>query len=126
MLRWAGHVARMPEERLPRKLLTGWVEHPRPHGRPEQTFGHALDKALKLRAKQIRKLHPLININININTDNTNNGNNPNPDNTYWHDLTDQLCRVRTLRRGLPASTKTWIDAAQDRVLWKQIVYQRF
>ena len=68
-----------------------------------------------------RKLHPL-----NINIDNTNNGNNPNPDNTYWHDLTDQLCRVRTLRRGLPASTKTWIDAAQDRVLWKQIVYQRF
>ena len=110
MLRWAGHVARMSMERLPRKLLTGWVEHPRPHGRPEQTFGHALNKALKLRAKQIRIRHP-------NNTDNNNH---------YWHNLADQLCRVKTLQRGFPASTKTWIDTAQDRELWRQIVNKQF
>ena len=46
--------------------------------------------------------------------------------NNYWYDIAEQLCRVRTLRRGLPASTKTWIDIAQDRELWRQIVYQRF
>ena len=126
MLRWAGHVARMPMERLPRKLLTGWVEHPRPHGRPEQTFGHALDKALKLRAKQIRDRHPNTNSNADDNFDNDNDIPDPNVTYNYWHDLADQHCRVRTLRRGLPASTKTWRDIAQDRELWRQIVNQQF
>ena len=46
MLRWAGHVARMGHERLPRRFLTSWVRHPRPHGRPQFTFGHTLNKTL--------------------------------------------------------------------------------
>jgi hypothetical protein len=37
LLRWAGHVARMPMDRMPRKLLTGWVEHARPAGCPQMT-----------------------------------------------------------------------------------------
>ncbi len=46
-LRWAGHVYRMDFERLPRKLLTSWVDHPRPRGRPSQFhFGHGLARDL--------------------------------------------------------------------------------
>ncbi len=47
LLRWAGHVARMPMDRMPRKLLTGWVEHARPVGCPQMTWGRTLNKALK-------------------------------------------------------------------------------
>jgi len=47
VLRWAGHVARMGPERIPRKFLTSWVRNPRPHGRPQFTFGHSVNKALK-------------------------------------------------------------------------------
>ena len=45
-LRWADHVARMGHERFPRKFLTSWVRHPRPHGRPQFTYGHSLNKTL--------------------------------------------------------------------------------
>ena len=45
-LRWAGHVYRMDFERLPRKLLTSWVDHPRPRGRPQFHFGHGLARDL--------------------------------------------------------------------------------
>jgi hypothetical protein len=37
----------MPMNRMPRKLLTGWVEHARPVGCPQMTWGRALNKALK-------------------------------------------------------------------------------
>ena len=47
ILRWAGHVARMPMTRIPRKLLTGWVANPRPLGRPYMAWGHTLKRALK-------------------------------------------------------------------------------
>jgi hypothetical protein len=47
ILRWAGHVARMPMTRAPRQLLTGWVAHPRPNGCPEMTWGRTSKKALK-------------------------------------------------------------------------------
>ncbi len=46
LLRWAGHVARMPMDRMPRELLTGWVEHARPIGCPKMTRGRTLNKAL--------------------------------------------------------------------------------
>ena len=41
------HLARMPMTRLPRQFLTSWVNHPRPHGRPQYTYGHSLTKSLK-------------------------------------------------------------------------------
>ena len=46
-LRWAGHIARMNMERLPRKFLTSWVRQARPHGRPQFTYGQSLNKTLK-------------------------------------------------------------------------------
>ena len=47
ILRWAGHVARMPMSRAPRQLLTGWVSHSRPIGCPQMTWGRTLKNALK-------------------------------------------------------------------------------
>ena len=46
-LRWAGHVARMEMDRLPRKMLSSWVNEKRPRGSPEMTYGRSLMKALK-------------------------------------------------------------------------------
>ena len=46
LLRWAGHVSRMPMSRVQRQLLTGWVAHSRPTGSPLMTFGRTLKKAL--------------------------------------------------------------------------------
>ena len=36
LLRWTGHVVRIPMDRMPRELLTGWVEHARPVGCPRE------------------------------------------------------------------------------------------
>ena len=47
ILRWAGHVARMPMSRALRQLLTGWVSHSRPIGCPQMTWGRTLENALK-------------------------------------------------------------------------------
>ena len=46
-LGWAGHVARMSHERLPRKFLSAWVPKSRPRGRPRMTWGHNLQRALR-------------------------------------------------------------------------------
>lgn len=46
-LQWAGHVLRMPFERLPRKMLTCWVASPRPRGCPQFTYVCGLYKALR-------------------------------------------------------------------------------
>ena len=47
ILRWAGHIARMPMSRAPRQLLTGWLSHSRPIGCPQMTWGRTLENALK-------------------------------------------------------------------------------
>ena len=47
-LRWAGHVARMPDHRLPKKLLFGELqEGKRSLGRPKKRFKHTLKASLK-------------------------------------------------------------------------------
>ncbi len=45
-MRWAGHVYRMDFERLPWKLLTSWVDHPRPRGRPKFHFRDGIARDL--------------------------------------------------------------------------------
>ena len=47
LLRWAGHVARMPLNRAPRMFLSGWVANSRPTGCPQMTWGRTLKKALQ-------------------------------------------------------------------------------
>jgi hypothetical protein len=47
LLRWAGHVAHMPINRMPRKLLAGWAEHAWPVGCPQMTWGRTINKAHK-------------------------------------------------------------------------------
>ena len=47
LLRWAGHIARMPLNRAPRMFLTGWVANSRPTGCPQMTWGRTLKKALQ-------------------------------------------------------------------------------
>ena len=45
-LRWLGHVRRMSEDRLPRRLLTSWVYHPRASGGQMMNYGRSVQKAL--------------------------------------------------------------------------------
>jgi hypothetical protein len=48
MLRWAGHIARMPQERIPRKFLTSWVaDATRPEGHPPTSWVSTLVAVLK-------------------------------------------------------------------------------
>jgi hypothetical protein len=47
LLRWAGHAARMPMDRMPRMRVTGWGEHARPVGCPQMTWGRTRNKALQ-------------------------------------------------------------------------------
>ena len=37
-LEWLGHLARMPEHRLPQKCLFGWLPQPRPRGGPRKRW----------------------------------------------------------------------------------------
>ena len=46
-LRWAGHVVRMGMNRLPRKMISSWINEKRPRGSPEMTYGRSMFKALK-------------------------------------------------------------------------------
>ena len=45
-LRWAGHMVRMPYDRLPRKLFFGWVEHARARG-SRLTYGRRIERLVK-------------------------------------------------------------------------------
>ena len=48
-LRWLGHTSRMDlDSRLPRRMLSSWVPHPRPPGAPSMTYGRSVGKALAL------------------------------------------------------------------------------
>ena len=44
---WAGHMARMPITRLPRKLLTSYIAKPRRLGAPPKTYGRTLRTCFK-------------------------------------------------------------------------------
>jgi exonuclease III len=46
-LQWLGHTYRMPETRLPRRMLTAWVPIARPNGRPQLTYSHSIMRDLK-------------------------------------------------------------------------------
>ena len=48
-LKWLGHVYRMPPTRLPRKLLLGWLDAPRPQGRPPMRWTDSVATALRAR-----------------------------------------------------------------------------
>ena len=58
-LRWAGHVARMPNNRLPRKMLSCWIDHKRPRGAPQMTYGRSLRKVLKKAQIPVETWHEL-------------------------------------------------------------------
>jgi hypothetical protein len=46
-LMWAGHVARMPKSRLPKRIMLSWVQEPRLSGGQEMTFGRSLSRHLE-------------------------------------------------------------------------------
>ena len=48
-LRSLGHVSRMSHERLPRRMLSSWVPHPRPPGAPPMTYGRSVTATLSHR-----------------------------------------------------------------------------
>ena len=46
-LRWFGHVARMPPERVPRKMITAHLGAQRPIGKPRSNWRQAITEDLK-------------------------------------------------------------------------------
>ena len=46
-LLWAGHVARMPKSRLPKRLMLSLVHEPRIEGGQGMTYGRSLERHLK-------------------------------------------------------------------------------
>ena len=45
-LLWAGHVARMPMNLLPKRLMLSWIREPRVAGSQEVTYGRSLQRHL--------------------------------------------------------------------------------
>ena len=46
-LEWLGHLARMPDERLPKSVLFGWLPEPRPRCGPRKRWRDVLRQDLK-------------------------------------------------------------------------------
>ena len=46
LLKWVGHIARMPTTNLQWRMMTCCVNGKRPHGRPLMKWGHAVHRAL--------------------------------------------------------------------------------
>ena len=46
-LKWLGKIARMENNRMPRKMLCCWLNSPRPVGRPLTTIRHTYLDALR-------------------------------------------------------------------------------
>ena len=47
LLKWVGHIARMPTTNLQWRMMTCCVNGKRPHGRPLMKWGHAVHRALR-------------------------------------------------------------------------------
>ena len=45
-LLWAGHVARMSKNRLPKRPMLSWIREPRVAGGQEMTYGRSLQRHL--------------------------------------------------------------------------------
>ena len=46
-LEWLGHIARMPDNRIPKKVLFGWLQQPRPQGGPRRRWKDIIRQDLK-------------------------------------------------------------------------------
>ena len=47
VLRWMGNLVRMSDERIPKHMLTAYVQNPRKLGRPQMNLGHVYEKVLR-------------------------------------------------------------------------------
>ena len=56
-LQWAGHVIRMPYDRLPRKMMSSWVPSRRPTGAPSYTYGRDFTRRSRRQMSQRRTGH---------------------------------------------------------------------
>jgi hypothetical protein len=52
-LRWIGKMARMDETRLPIKMLSCWINSPRPSRRPHTTIRNSMVKSLQILDREI-------------------------------------------------------------------------
>ena len=112
-LRWFGHVVRMENTRAPKMLLTCWVDAKRPVGRPEQHYGHSVEKFLKLRTQ--------------FNTEDL--------ERTFQWEVAgekknldaQQLAEALMKTKGAVAQGELTCTAlAEDRHLWRQIVNNKY
>jgi hypothetical protein len=53
-LKWIGKIARMEEERAPRRLIASWCGNPRKAGRPQYTYRNSYAEAI---AKSLEHRH---------------------------------------------------------------------